>query len=75
MAFGDSITDGFGATVDGDDRWPDVLAERLLAAGRPRPVLNAGIGSNKLLTDSACGGDAGVSRFARDVLRQPGPAP
>lgn len=71
VAFGDSITDGFGATVDGDDRWTDVLAERLLAAGRARPVLNAGIGSNKLLTDSACGGDAGVSRFARDVLEQP----
>ncbi|MDG9726936.1 MULTISPECIES: SGNH/GDSL hydrolase family protein [unclassified Streptomyces] len=71
VTFGDSITDGFGATVDGDDRWPDALAERLLAAGRSRPVLNAGIGSNKLLTDSACGGDAGVSRFARDVLEQP----
>ncbi|MFB4317732.1 SGNH/GDSL hydrolase family protein [Actinomadura sp. 21ATH] len=71
VAFGDSITDGFGATIDGDDRYPDALAERLLAAGRPHPVLNAGIGSNKLLSDSACGGDAGVSRFARDVLGQP----
>ncbi|TDB90465.1 SGNH/GDSL hydrolase family protein [Actinomadura sp. KC216] len=72
VAFGDSITDGFGATVDGDDRYPDALARRLLAAGRPHPVLNAGIGSNKLLTDSACGGDAGVSRFTRDALDQPG---
>ncbi|QKW33012.1 SGNH/GDSL hydrolase family protein [Actinomadura sp. NAK00032] len=72
VAFGDSITDGFGANVDGDDRYPDALAERLAAAGRPHPVLNAGIGSNKLLTDSACGGDSGVSRFARDVLDQPG---
>ncbi|MFV2176503.1 SGNH/GDSL hydrolase family protein [Actinomadura sp. LOL_016] len=71
VAFGDSITDGFGATVDGDDRYPDALARRLIAADRPRPVLNAGIGSNKLLADSACGGDAGVSRFARDVLGQP----
>ncbi|MFE1027133.1 GDSL-type esterase/lipase family protein [Streptomyces sp. NPDC058818] len=71
VAFGDSITDGFGATIDGDDRYPDVLAERLIAAGRPRPVLNAGIGSNKLLTDSALGGDAGISRFVRDVLDQP----
>lgn len=71
VAFGDSITDGFGANVDGDDRYPDALAERLAAAGRPHPVLNAGIGSNKLLTDSACGGDSGISRFARDVLDQP----
>ncbi len=71
VAFGDSITDGFGANVDGDDRYPDALAERLAAAGRPHPVLNAGIGSNKLLTDSACGGDSGISRFTRDVLGQP----
>ncbi|MGI5171348.1 SGNH/GDSL hydrolase family protein [Spirillospora sp. CA-253888] len=71
VAFGDSITDGFGATVDGDDRYPDALARRLAAAGRARPVLNAGIGSNKLLSGSACAGDAGVSRFARDVLGQP----
>lgn len=71
VTFGDSITDGFGATVNGDDRYPDILAERLTAAGRPRPVLNAGIGSNKLLTDSPLGGDAGISRFARDVLDQP----
>lgn len=72
VTFGDSITDGFGATIDGDDRYPDALAERLLAAGRPHPVLNAGIGSNKLLTDSACGGYAGISRFTRDALDQPG---
>ncbi|WP_405668943.1 SGNH/GDSL hydrolase family protein (plasmid) [Streptomyces sp. NBC_01166] len=71
VAFGDSLTDGFGATIDRDDRYPDLLAERLLAAGVPRPVLNAGIGSNKLLTDSPLGGDAGVTRFARDVLEQP----
>jgi lysophospholipase L1-like esterase len=71
VAFGDSITDGFGATIDGDDRYPDALAEHLIAAGRDRPVLNAGIGSNKLLTDSACGGDKGISRFTRDVLGQP----
>ncbi|NEA28508.1 SGNH/GDSL hydrolase family protein [Actinomadura bangladeshensis] len=72
VTFGDSITDGFGATIDGDDRYPDALAERLLATDRPHPVLNAGIGSNKLLTDSACGGDAGISRFTRDALDQPG---
>lgn len=71
VTFGDSLTDGFGATVDGHDRYPDLLAERLLTAGRPRPVLNAGIGSNKLLTASPLGGDAGLARFTRDVLDQP----
>jgi lysophospholipase L1-like esterase len=71
VAFGESTTDGFGATPDGDDRYPDFLAERLLAAGQPRPVLNAGIGSNKMLADSACAGDSALSRFERDVLDQP----
>ncbi|MFF7591767.1 SGNH/GDSL hydrolase family protein [Kitasatospora purpeofusca] len=71
VAFGESTTDGFGATVDGDDRYPDLLAERLTAAGRPRPVLNAGIGSNKMLADSACAGDSALSRFRRDVLDRP----
>ncbi|MGW0607954.1 SGNH/GDSL hydrolase family protein [Streptomyces sp. NPDC002640] len=71
VTFGDSITDGFGAIIDGHDRYPDLLAERLLTTGRPRPVLNAGIGSNKLLTDSPLGGDAGLARFTRDVLDQP----
>ncbi|MFF9490388.1 SGNH/GDSL hydrolase family protein [Streptomyces sp. NPDC014676] len=71
VTFGDSITDGFGATIDGHDRYPDLLAERLLSAARPHPVLNAGIGSNKLLTDAPLGGDAGLARFTRDVLDQP----
>lgn len=71
VAFGDSITDGFGATIDGNDRYPDLLAKRLLTAGRPHPVLNAGIGSNKLLADVPLGGDAGLARFTRDVLDQP----
>ena len=29
MAFGDSITDGTASTMDGDDRWPNVLSRRL----------------------------------------------
>src|SRR5690606_20138234 len=29
VAIGDSITDGAGATMDADTRWPDFLAERL----------------------------------------------
>jgi hypothetical protein len=31
VAFGDSITDGTASTMNGDDRWPDVLARRLHA--------------------------------------------
>src|SRR6185312_14338084 len=31
VALGDSITDGHGATTNGNDRWPDLLAKRLQA--------------------------------------------
>ncbi|MFM9372150.1 SGNH/GDSL hydrolase family protein [Streptomyces sp. Da 82-17] len=67
--FGDSITDGFGSTPGADRRWSDALAERVA-----RPVLNAGIGGNLVLNDSAWYGERGTARFARDVLDQPGVA-
>ncbi|MFF5207984.1 SGNH/GDSL hydrolase family protein [Streptosporangium sp. NPDC000396] len=66
--FGDSMTDGYAATQDADNRYPDALARRL--AGR-RPVLNLGIGGNRLLNDSACLGERGLTRFRWDVLGQP----
>jgi lysophospholipase L1-like esterase len=49
VALGDSITDGHGATTNGNDRWTDVLAQRLQAiAGRPG-VLNQGTGVRYLI--------------------------
>ncbi|MGA6167162.1 SGNH/GDSL hydrolase family protein [Amycolatopsis magusensis] len=69
VTFGDSITEGALSTVDGDNRYPDELAERL---GGKRPVLNSGIGGNRVLTDSACLGEKATARFERDVLDQPG---
>jgi hypothetical protein len=36
VAFGSSLTDGDGSTLDINQRWPDVLAERL-AVRDPRP--------------------------------------
>lgn len=71
VAFGDSLTDGFGATPGADHRYPDRLARRLAAAGRPRPVLNAGIGGNKVLNDSECFGESALNRFRRDALGRP----
>ncbi|MEV5648222.1 SGNH/GDSL hydrolase family protein [Nocardia sp. NPDC052254] len=68
VAFGDSITDGFGSDNDADNRYPDVLAERLAAAGTPRTVLNAGIGGNMILSDSRWFGESALHRFDRDVL-------
>jgi len=80
VALGDSITDGHGATTNGNDRWTDVLAARLQAASPdPRPqspdptrigVANAGIGGNHLLTDGL--GPNVLARFDRDVLAQAG---
>jgi len=69
---GDSITDGRGSTTNGNDRWPDNLARRLLA-GKPRAeiaVLNHGIGGNRLLRDGL--GPNALARLDRDVLAQPG---
>ncbi|MBC9717737.1 SGNH/GDSL hydrolase family protein [Streptomyces sp. TRM66268-LWL] len=65
--FGDSITDGFGSTSGADRRYPDALADRI-----DRPVVNAGIGGNLVLNDSAWYGERGTARFERDVLDQPG---
>jgi hypothetical protein len=36
-----------------DNRYPDELDERLVAARRPRAVLNQGIGGNRLAVDLA----------------------
>lgn len=72
VALGDSITDGHGATTNGNDRWTDVLASRLQqsAAGRNIGVVNEGIGGNHLLTDGL--GPNVLARFDRDVLAPPG---
>ncbi|WP_276313949.1 SGNH/GDSL hydrolase family protein [Nocardia huaxiensis] len=72
VAFGDSITDGYLSTTDANRRYPDELAQQLTAAGRSRPVLNAGISGNRVTVDSALLGDSALSRFRRDVLQQPG---
>jgi lysophospholipase L1-like esterase len=72
VAIGDSITDGHGATTNGDDRWPDDLARRLQStpATRGIAVLNQGIGGNRLLEDGL--GPNALARFDRDVLSQAG---
>jgi lysophospholipase L1-like esterase len=70
VAFGDSITDGDGSTVDANHRWPDVLAARFVEAGTPVGVLNAGISGAKLLKDRM--GVNALARFDRDALSIPG---
>ena len=72
VVLGDSITDGHGATTNGNDRWTDVLAARLQASRQTRNigVSNQGIGGNHLLTDGL--GPNALARFDRDVLAQAG---
>lgn len=67
LVMGDSITDGNGATVDANTRWPDFLAKRL--APRNVAVLNAGISGARLLGDRM--GVNALARLDRDVLSQP----
>jgi lysophospholipase L1-like esterase len=68
---GDSLTDGRGATDDFNNRWPDVLAERLItnAPTAGVGVANMGIGGNAIFGGL---GPAAVNRFDRDVLNQSG---
>lgn len=70
-AFGDSITDGAASTMDANNRYPDELAELLVAQGKPRGVLNAGIGGNRVLSDSPCLGARATTRFQQDALDEP----
>jgi lysophospholipase L1-like esterase len=75
VAFGDSITDGTASTMNGDDRWPNVLSRRLRAAGHQAAVLNAGIGGNQVVGPAEYspqkpfpGGPSSMMRIERDVL-------
>ena len=82
VAFGDSITDGTNSTLNGDDRWPDVLGRRLRAAyGHHVAVVNAGIGGNQVsgpkvysLSQPVSGGPSALARLERDVLSLSGVA-
>jgi lysophospholipase L1-like esterase len=76
VAFGDSITDGTASTMNGDDRWPDVLSRRLHTAyGNRVGVVNAGIGGNQIAAPSEygatkpfAGGPSAKARIDRDAL-------
>ena len=72
VALGDSITDGHGATTNGNDRWTDVLAARLQSSPATHAigVSNQGIGGNHLLIDGL--GPSALARFDRDVLAPSG---
>jgi lysophospholipase L1-like esterase len=74
VAFGDSLTDGTATTLNGHDRWTDVMQRAAWAVGhRQLAVVNAGIGGNQVAGPSPSlgpwrGGPAATDRFIRDVL-------
>ena len=72
VAFGDSITDGVGATLDADRAWPALLAATLAAGGPAggRSVVNVGLSGNRLLRPGF--GVSALARFDRDVLGNAG---
>lgn len=80
VAFGDSISDGSGSTINGHDRWPDVLSRRLHARfGNTVSVVNQGIGGNQILgppdgtpPEERLGGIAALARLERDVIAMAG---
>jgi lysophospholipase L1-like esterase len=69
---GDSVTDGTRSSADGNGRWTDHLARRLVEFddNHQLGVLNQGIAGNKLLNDIV--GSNGLARYDRDVLSQTG---
>ena len=71
VTLGDSITDGRGSTTDGNNRWPDDLAQRLSAHAPTAgvAVLNMGIGGNGVFGGL---GPSAQARFTGDVLNQSG---
>ena len=85
VAFGDSITDGTCTTLDGHDRWEDMLSVRLglehdaaVGPGRRaglKSVINEGIGGNTLIGEGLtppADTTPGLERFDRDVLSHHG---
>lgn len=71
VVIGDSITDGYGATTDANNRWTDHLVQRIAQDGkRQLAVINAGIGGGRLLREGL--GPSLITRFERDVLARNG---
>ena len=80
VVLGDSIADGFGSTHNGNSRWPDKLAERIVETmphiGDPG-VLNQSLSGNQATHDSSeisflAGGTSGLARLDSDVYGQTG---
>ena len=74
VAFGDSITDGDGSTVDANSNWPNDLIRRASKTQKDSTlaIVNEGIVGNRLLRDGDIFGVSALARFDRDALVLPG---
>ncbi|MGY0233006.1 SGNH/GDSL hydrolase family protein [Longispora urticae] len=85
VIFGDSIANGTNSTLNGNKRWPDALAGRLIATprgDRVPGVLNLGIAGNRVTKDGlepiaggggfAEVGNSALFRLQHDALSQAG---
>src|SRR5215472_18302256 len=75
VAFGDSITDGTCTTLDGHDRWEDIVAQRLALQDTVRhSIVNEGIGGNTVTRNVTPPPDSmpGTERLDRDVFAHTG---
>lgn len=68
VTFGDSITDGYGSTLNANRRWSNDLDNRVQAADDLDhvSVVNAAIAGNRWIYDGV--GPAALTRFAHDVI-------
>ena len=73
---GDSITDGIGTDVDGNNRWSDQLLERMQSEGddvaKNVAVANQGYSGNRVLVDGSA--PSALARIDKDILAQSGVA-
>lgn len=69
---GNSITDGYGSSVNKNDRWADIMAEKLEGNDLTDStgVMNLGIGGNCVLRGGL--GPTALKRFDYDILGQSG---
>ena len=67
VCFGDSITDGSGSTINKQNRWIDLLANKLHLNKETSDIaiINKGLGGDKLVTK-------GIKRYSDDVLQTKG---
>jgi lysophospholipase L1-like esterase len=69
IAFGDSITDGTCSTLNSNDRWEDIVAQRLALQNPVRfAVVNEGIGGNTVTRAGTNPSAAEIIAGSKDII-------